>query len=138
MESHLALISIAAVTVLSGGAAAIITLKVDVRSRPGIQSLVEGLMRIAILGAGALVALTDGEGSYGYSVARCPGGGRLRALPAVHTGLAPRRLCERGGRVYSLDGLGLTIPSHHGQVHQLALPPCCTVSRNCCRFPTIA
>jgi hypothetical protein len=60
MESQLALISIAAVTVLSGGAAAAITLMVDVRSRPGIQSLVEGLMRIAILGAGALVALTHG------------------------------------------------------------------------------
>ncbi|NGO54214.1 hypothetical protein [Allomesorhizobium camelthorni] len=60
MESQFALISIATVTVLSGGAAAIITLTVDVRERPGIQSVVEGLMRIAILGAGALVALTDG------------------------------------------------------------------------------
>jgi hypothetical protein len=58
MESHLALISIAAVTVLSGGAAATITLTVDVRERPGVQSLVEGLMRIAILGAGTLVALS--------------------------------------------------------------------------------
>jgi hypothetical protein len=60
MQSQTALISIAAVTVLSAAAATIITLTVDIRSRPGVQSLVEGLMRIAILGAGALVALTDG------------------------------------------------------------------------------
>lgn len=60
MQSRTALISIAAVTVLSAAAATIITLTVDIRSRPGVQSLVEGLMRIAILGAGALVALTDG------------------------------------------------------------------------------
>jgi hypothetical protein len=108
MESHLALISIAAVTVLSGGAAAIITLTVDVRSRPGIQSLVEGLMRIAILGAGALVALTVGEGSYGYSVSRCLRGGRLRALAAVYTGLAPRSGRKHCGGICPLDGLGLT------------------------------
>ena len=60
MQSQTALISIAAVTVLSAAAATIITLTVDIRSRPGVRSLVEGLMRIAILGAGALVALTDG------------------------------------------------------------------------------
>jgi hypothetical protein len=60
MQSQVVLISVAAVTVLSGSAATVITLTVDVRNRPGIESLVEGLMRIAILGAGALVALTDG------------------------------------------------------------------------------
>jgi hypothetical protein len=60
MESQLVFLSIATVTVLSGATATVITLTVDVRSRPGIQSLVEGLMRIAILGAGTLVALTDG------------------------------------------------------------------------------
>jgi hypothetical protein len=60
MESQLVFLSVATVTVLSGATATVITLTVDVRSKPGIQSLVEGLMRIAILGAGALVALTDG------------------------------------------------------------------------------
>ena len=61
MESQLVLISVAALTVFSAATATVITLTVDVRSRPGIQSLVEGLMRIALLGAGTLVALT-GEG----------------------------------------------------------------------------
>lgn len=61
MESQLVLISVAAVAVLSGAAATIITLTINVRKRPLMQSLVEGLMRIALLGAGTLVALnTDG------------------------------------------------------------------------------
>ena len=102
MESQLALISIAAVTVLSGGAAAAITLMVDVRSRPGIQSLVEGLMRIAILGAGALVALTDGEANYGYSVARCLCAGRLRALARFAAGVCRCHGGQHGGRVFLL------------------------------------
>jgi hypothetical protein len=54
------LITVAAVTMLSGATATLITLTVDTRDRPGLQSLVEALMRIAVLGAGALVALTDG------------------------------------------------------------------------------
>jgi hypothetical protein len=57
MESQLVLISVAAVTVLSGATATILTLTVDVRKRPLMHSLVEGLMRIALLGAGTLVAL---------------------------------------------------------------------------------
>jgi hypothetical protein len=60
MESHLALISIAAVTVLSGGAAAIITLTVDVGSRPGIQSLVRRLDAYRDTRRWALVVLTGG------------------------------------------------------------------------------
>jgi hypothetical protein len=58
MESQLVLISVAAVTVLSGATATILTLAVDVRKRPLMHSLVEGLMRIALLGAGTLVALS--------------------------------------------------------------------------------
>jgi hypothetical protein len=58
MDSQLVLMSVAAVTVLSGAAATILTLTIDVRKRPLIQSLVEGLMRIALLGAGTLVALS--------------------------------------------------------------------------------
>jgi hypothetical protein len=40
-----------------------ITLTVDTRARPVAKSLVDGLMQIALLGAGALVALmSDGGG----------------------------------------------------------------------------
>jgi hypothetical protein len=39
MESQLVLISVAAVTVVSAAAATVIILTVDVRERPGIQSL---------------------------------------------------------------------------------------------------
>jgi hypothetical protein len=58
MESQLVFIAVAAVTVLSGATAIILTLTVDVSKRPLMQSLVEGLMRIALLGAGTLVALS--------------------------------------------------------------------------------
>jgi hypothetical protein len=61
MESQLILTAVAAVTVISGAAATILTLTVDVRERPLAHSLVEGLMRIALLGAATLVSLsTDG------------------------------------------------------------------------------
>jgi hypothetical protein len=61
MESQLVLIAVAAVTVVSGATATILTLTVDSRKRPLMQSLVEGLMRIALLGAATLVSLsTDG------------------------------------------------------------------------------
>jgi hypothetical protein len=66
MESRLALISIAVVTVASGGTVTINTLTVDLPSRPGIQSLVEGLMPIAILGAGALVLAAAANGVAAY------------------------------------------------------------------------
>lgn len=83
--------SIAAVTVISEGAA-IITLTVDVRSRPGILNLAEGLMRIAILGGGALVALTDGAAKCGCSVSRRSlSAGRVRALAAFDTSLDESR-----------------------------------------------
>lgn len=58
MKPQLVLISIAAVTVVSGATATILTLTVDVSKRPLVQSLVEGLMRIALLGAAALVSLS--------------------------------------------------------------------------------
>jgi hypothetical protein len=58
MESQLVLISVAAVTVLSGATATILTLTIDVSKRPLIKSLVEGLMRIALLGAATLVSLS--------------------------------------------------------------------------------
>ena len=58
MESQLVLISVAAVTVLSGAVATILTLTIDVSKRPLIQSLVEGLMRISLLGAATLVSLS--------------------------------------------------------------------------------
>jgi hypothetical protein len=58
MESQLVLISVAAVTVLSGATATILTLTVDINTRPLMQSLVEGLMRIALLGAATLVSLS--------------------------------------------------------------------------------
>jgi hypothetical protein len=58
MDSQLVLIAVAAVTVLSGATAVILTLTVDVRKRPLLQSLVEGLMRIAVLGAATLVSLS--------------------------------------------------------------------------------
>jgi hypothetical protein len=61
MESQLVLISVAAVTVLSGATATILTLTVDIGKSPLAHSLVEGLMRIALLGAATLVSLsTDG------------------------------------------------------------------------------
>ena len=61
MESQQVLIAVAAVTVISGATATILTLTVDVSKRPLIHSLVEGLMRIALLGAATLVSLsTDG------------------------------------------------------------------------------
>jgi hypothetical protein len=58
MESQLVLISVASVTVLSGATATILTLTIDVRKTPLIHSLVEGLMRIALLGAATLVSLS--------------------------------------------------------------------------------
>ena len=58
MESQLVLISVATVTALSAAAATIVTLTVDVRRRPLIRSLVEGLMRVALLGAATLVSLS--------------------------------------------------------------------------------
>jgi hypothetical protein len=58
MESQLVLTAVAAVTVLSGATATILTLTVDVNKRPLIQSLVEGLMRIALLGAATLISLS--------------------------------------------------------------------------------
>jgi hypothetical protein len=58
MEWQLVLISVAAVTILSGAAAVILTLMVDVSERPLAQNLVEGLLRIALLGAATLVSLS--------------------------------------------------------------------------------
>jgi hypothetical protein len=58
MESQLVLISVAAVTVLSGATATIPTLTVDIHKRPLLHSLVEGLMRVAPLGAATLVSLS--------------------------------------------------------------------------------
>jgi hypothetical protein len=58
MESQLVLISVASVTVLSGATATILTLAIDFRKTPLIHSLVEGLMRIALLGAATLVSLS--------------------------------------------------------------------------------
>ena len=61
MESQYVLTAVAAVTVLSGATATILTLTVDINNRPLVHSLVEGLMRIALLGAATLVSLsTDG------------------------------------------------------------------------------
>lgn len=61
MESQYVLTAVAAVTVLSGATATILTLTVDINKRPLVHSLVEGLMRIALLGAATLVSLsTDG------------------------------------------------------------------------------
>ncbi|WP_353646700.1 hypothetical protein [Mesorhizobium sp. WSM2239] len=57
MDSQHVLIVVAAVTALSGATATILTLTIDVSKRPLIQSLVEGLMRIALLGAATLVSL---------------------------------------------------------------------------------
>jgi hypothetical protein len=57
------LFSVAAVTMLGGATATAITLTVDTRARPAAKSLVDGSMQIALLGAGALVALmSDGGG----------------------------------------------------------------------------
>jgi hypothetical protein len=57
MESQIVFLSVAAVTVLRGATATAITLTVDTRSRPAARSLVDGLMQITLLGAGALVAM---------------------------------------------------------------------------------
>ena len=59
MGSQLVFLSVAAVTVLSGATATAITLTVDTRAKPAAKSLVDGLMQIALLGAGALVALYE-------------------------------------------------------------------------------
>ncbi len=62
MESQLIFTAVAAVTIFSGAAATILTLTVQIDKRPLVHSLVEGLMRIALLGAAALVSLsTEGD-----------------------------------------------------------------------------
>ncbi len=62
MESRLIFTAVAAVTIFSGAAATILTLTVEINKRPLVHSLVEGLMRIALLGAAALVSLsTEGD-----------------------------------------------------------------------------
>jgi hypothetical protein len=129
MESQLVLLSVAAVTVLSGAAATIITLTVDGRKRPLIQSVVEGLMRIALLGAGTLVALSTEGVQIWSSVICCSCAGRLRALAAIHTGLAPRRRREQCSGLHSLDGLGLTPYSSCQITFQAARTPARSRSR---------
>jgi hypothetical protein len=61
MESQQVPIAVVLVTIISGAAATILTLTVDIGKRPLVHSLVEGLMRITLLGASTLVSLsTDG------------------------------------------------------------------------------
>jgi hypothetical protein len=48
--------------ILSGATATVITLTVDTHARPAARSLVDGLMQIELLGAGALVALMSDGG----------------------------------------------------------------------------
>ncbi|MBS3651932.1 hypothetical protein KEU06_25320 [Pseudaminobacter sp. 19-2017] len=51
--------TVVALTVLTAGSATVIVLVVDTRARPGAKTVAARLMEIAVVGAGAVIALLD-------------------------------------------------------------------------------
>lgn len=57
MSEHILFLAVLASSVASAAAAAAIAVAVDTRRRPAAGKVIERLMQIAMLGAGAIVAL---------------------------------------------------------------------------------
>ncbi|MBS3652092.1 hypothetical protein KEU06_26165 [Pseudaminobacter sp. 19-2017] len=55
--------TVVVLTVLSAGSATAIVIAVDTRARPGARIVAVRLMKIAVLGAGAVIALLDRGGA---------------------------------------------------------------------------